>query len=29
MLPIGIAIADLGLGASEIRNRQTVKIFRK
>lgn len=29
MLPTGIALADLGLGASEIRNRQIVKIFRK
>ncbi|WP_028573654.1 RNA-binding domain-containing protein [Desulfonatronovibrio hydrogenovorans] len=28
-LPTGIAVADLGLGASEIRNRQIVKIFRK
>ena len=28
-LPTGIGIADLGLGASEIRNRQIVKIFRK
>ena len=28
-LPTGISLADLGLGASEIRNRQIVKIFRK
>ncbi len=28
-LPTGIGLADLGLGASEIRNRQIVKIFRK
>lgn len=28
-LPTGISLADLGLGASEIRNRQVVKIFRK
>jgi ATP-dependent DNA helicase RecG len=29
ILPTGIGLADLGLGASEIRNRQIVKIFRK
>jgi len=28
-LPTGIALDDLGLGTSEIRNRQIVKIFRK
>lgn len=28
-LPTGIALADLGLGTSEIRNRQIVKIYRK
>lgn len=28
-LPTGIALADLGLGTSEVRNRQIVKIFRK
>ena len=28
-LPVGISLSDLGLGTSEIRNRQIVKIFRK
>jgi len=28
-LPVGISLVDLGLGTSEIRNRQIVKIFRK
>lgn len=28
-LPTGIVLADLGLGTSEVRNRQIVKIFRK
>lgn len=28
-LPVGISLADFGLGTSEIRNRQIVKMFRK